>query len=111
MPPVCTVNLDFGRSDIDLLRNTARAFAAEKIVPCASELDGTSGASWDRFRIRVISGHKGIAVRKPVVEQHLRVITCCPLRASTTIAQSIVHRGVRKWFRRWSPTSRVFSTR
>ena len=46
MPPVCTVNLDFGRSDIDLLRNTARAFAAEKIVPRATELDGTtSGAS------------------------------------------------------------------
>jgi hypothetical protein len=45
MPPVCTVNLDFGRSDIDLLRNTARAFAAEKIVSCATGLDGTSGAS------------------------------------------------------------------
>jgi hypothetical protein len=55
MTPVCTVNLDFRRSDIDLLRNTllrntllrntAHAFAAEKIVPCAAELDGTSGAS------------------------------------------------------------------
>ena len=45
MTPVCTVNLDFGRSDIDLLGNTAHAFAAEKIVPCAAELDGTSGAS------------------------------------------------------------------
>src|SRR3954462_15885510 len=41
-----------------------------------------------RFRIRVISGHKGIAVRKPVIEQHLSVITCHPLKASTTIAQS-----------------------
>ena len=50
MTPVCTVNLDFRRSDIDLLRNTllrntAHAFAAEKIVPCAAELDRTSGAS------------------------------------------------------------------
>jgi hypothetical protein len=46
MPPACTVNLDFGLGpNIDLLRDTARAFAAEKIVPCATELDGTSGAS------------------------------------------------------------------
>jgi len=64
-----------------------------------------------RFRMRVISGHKGMAVRKPVTEQYLRVITCRPVRTSKIIAQSIVHRGVRKWFRRWSPTHRVFSTR
>src|SRR5688572_6280480 len=48
-----------------------------------------------RFGIRVISGHKGIAGRKTFIEQYRRVITCRPLMASTPIAQSIVHRGVR----------------
>jgi hypothetical protein len=45
MPPTCTVSLDFGlESDIDMLRNTARTFAAEKIAPCATGLDWTSGS-------------------------------------------------------------------
>src|SRR5687767_14146467 len=48
-----------------------------------------------RFGIRAISGHKGVAERKTFVEQHLRVIICRPARASTTTAQSTVHRGVR----------------
>jgi hypothetical protein len=45
MLPACTVSLDFGlESDIDMLRNTVRTFAAEKIAPCATGLDWTSGS-------------------------------------------------------------------
>jgi hypothetical protein len=45
MPPACTVSLDFGlEADINMLRNTVRAFAVEKIAPCATELDWTSGS-------------------------------------------------------------------
>jgi len=65
-------------------------------TPPTTEPQGCYSTDRGRFGIRVISGHKGVAERKTFVEQHLRVITRRPPRASTTIAQSTVHRGVRK---------------
>ena len=52
------------------------------------------------------SGTKNLYETAPEV-----FIACRPLRASTTIAQSIVHRGVGKWLRRLVADGPVFSTR
>ena len=40
MPTEHTINLDYGLgSDIDMLRDTVRGFASEKIAPRAAEID------------------------------------------------------------------------
>jgi predicted aminopeptidase len=56
--------------------------------------------SWRRFGIRVKVGHKGVERRKAFMDQRFHTLACRPTEPFTTVAQAIVHRGVRKWFRR-----------
>ena len=65
--------------------------------------------TWNRFRGRLNSADFVAMLFEDAAVIHRIPFDPAALRASTTIAQSIVHRGVRKWFRRWSPKSCVFN--
>ena len=59
MPTEHTINLDYGLgSDIDMLRDTVRGFASEKIAPRAAEIDEK-----DSFPMALMALFVGIGYR------------------------------------------------
>jgi isovaleryl-CoA dehydrogenase len=65
MPTEHTINLDFGLgSDIDMLRDTVRSFASEKIAPRAAEIDEKDSFPIDLWPAMGELGLHGITVKE-----------------------------------------------
>src|SRR3712207_9244210 len=65
MPTLQTTNLDFGLgSDLDMLRDTVRDFAAETIAPRAAEIDETDEFPMDLWPAMGELGLHGITVKE-----------------------------------------------